>query len=83
MLNSIEPHISSLCIYLLTTKDIWDNHNHLYAQLSFERNGDCDAFIDAHDVLVIPVGDMEVKVVVVLVVDVILEVVVGPGRTWK
>jgi hypothetical protein len=31
MLNSIEPHIVSSCIYLPIAKDIWDHLNHMYS----------------------------------------------------
>jgi hypothetical protein len=31
MLNSIESHIGSSCIYLSTTKDIWDHLSHMYS----------------------------------------------------
>jgi hypothetical protein len=31
MLNSVEPHIRSSCIYLPTAKDIWDHLSHIYS----------------------------------------------------
>lgn len=31
MLNSVEPHIGSSCIYLPTAKDIWDHLSHMYS----------------------------------------------------